>query len=534
MAQAFHKFQVGEYNESVKILFYLLRINPKNYQALNLIGIIYGTNKNHKDALTYFKKGLKINPEDGSLNFNIAKAYSELGEDHRAIKHHLIAINKEPGNCDYWLNYGNSLAKQNQIKESISAYDKVIEINSEHIEAWFNKGVALGRLKLFELALECYDKVINHHLKLFELKSIPEIALEKIDRYQKAYNNQAQIYLELGLFQRALDGYDKAISLDPYYFEAINNKSLLLLRINISQHGYELFEMRHKTLRSLLKFNMTLPLWDGQGSTKRLLVFGEQGIGDQVMYGGVLPELRAYPQEKVVALERRLLALFKRSMPEMEFVDIEQLNDAEGFEEQIAIGSLPRLFRPDRDSFARVKSPYLVADAERAQGLREMVQRPGKRVCGVSWSSRREEIGQGKSIDLAQMLVPLAGAGMHFVNLQYGDTQQEREALMREHGIELQNVAEVDNFADIDGLAALIQACDLVITTSNTTVHLAGALGKETKLLVPGGRSRLWYWGQDQSRSIWYPTVRIYGQEKIGDWQIPLAQIKADLQGEGA
>jgi hypothetical protein len=300
------------------------------------------------------------------------------------------------------------------------------------------------------------------------------------------------------------------------------------------KQGWDIYEMRHKTLRSLLKFNMTLPLWDGQGSTKRLLVFGEQGIGDQVMYGGVLPELRAYPQEKVVALERRLLALFKRSMPEMEFVDIEQLNDAEGFEEQIAIGSLPRLFRPDRDSFARVKSPYLVADAERAQGLREMVQRPGKRVCGVSWSSRREEIGQGKSIDLAQMLVPLAGAGMHFVNLQYGDTQQEREALMREHGIELQNVAEVDNFADIDGLAALIQACDLVITTSNTTVHLAGALGKETKLLVPGGRSRLWYWGQDQSRSIWYPTVRIYGQEKIGDWQIPLAQIKADLQGEGA
>jgi ADP-heptose:LPS heptosyltransferase len=78
----------------------------------------------------------------------------------------------------------------------------------------------------------------------------------------------------------------------------------------------------------------------------------------------------------------------------------------------------------------------------------------------------------------------------------------------------------------------LIEACDVVVTTSNTTVHLAGALGKDTLLLLPRGRSRLWYWGHDQIRSIWYPPVRIYAQEKIGDWQSPLAGIKAYLEGE--
>jgi ADP-heptose:LPS heptosyltransferase len=72
----------------------------------------------------------------------------------------------------------------------------------------------------------------------------------------------------------------------------------------------------------------------------------------------------------------------------------------------------------------------------------------------------------------------------------------------------------------------------VVVTTSNTTVHLAGALGKDTLLLLPRGRSRLWYWGHDQIRSIWYPPVRIYAQEKIGDWQSPLAGIKAYLEGE--
>jgi ADP-heptose:LPS heptosyltransferase len=182
--------------------------------------------------------------------------------------------------------------------------------------------------------------------------------------------------------------------------------------------------------------------------------------------------------------------------------------------------------RPTKESFEKVKSPYLVADAARVQELRQLVRRPGKRICGVSWSSKREEIGQGKSISLAQMLEPLASDALHFVNLQYGDTAEERAALLRERGIEVQSVDQVDNFNDIDGLAALIEACDVVVTTSNTTVHLAGALGKDTLLLLPRGRSRLWYWGHDQIRSIWYPPVRIYAQEKIGDWQSPLTEIK--------
>lgn len=150
--------------------------------------------------------------------------------------------------------------------------------------------------------------------------------------------------------------------------------------------------------------------------------------------------------------------------------------------------------------------------------------------CGVSWSSKRKGLGKNKSISLEQMLVPLASDRLHFVNLQYGDTAAERQALQEKHGIDVQNVDSIDNFNDLDGLAALIEACDVILTTSNTTAHLAGALGKETLLLLPVGRSKHWYWQASQDgKSLWYPSIRLFSQEQPDAWQLPLANIKSYL-----
>jgi hypothetical protein len=158
--------------------------------------------------------------------------------------------------------------------------------------------------------------------------------------------------------------------------------------------------------------------------------------------------------------------------------------------------------------------------------LREKIARPGKLVCGVSWSSNRKSIGGQKSLGLAQLLTPMASDQPHFVDLQYGDTAPERQALAHEKGIKVQHLDEVDNFQDLDGLAALIQACDWVVTTSNTTAHLAGALGKQTLLLLPLGKGRLWYWVEHGGSNSWYPSIRSFSQVQPGDWSTPLRDLK--------
>ena len=217
-------------------------------------------------------------------------------------------------------------------------------------------------------------------------------------------------------------------------------------------------------------------------------------------------------------------------MPGFDFVDLATVSDALDFAEQLPLGSLPRLFRPDLASFSRARHPYLQADALRSANLRSKIERGDRLVCGVSWSSSRKSIGRHKSLSLEQMLVPLASPRMHFVDLQYGDTTAERQAMRQSHGIDVQHLDEVDNFHDIDGLAALIQACDVVITTSNSTAHLAGALGKSTLLLLPSGKGQLWYWAEINGTIPWYPSIRAFRQHDVGNWQKPLQEIKAALE----
>jgi ADP-heptose:LPS heptosyltransferase len=115
---------------------------------------------------------------------------------------------------------------------------------------------------------------------------------------------------------------------------------------------------------------------------------------------------------------------------------------------------------------------------------------------------------------------------MHFVNLQYGDTQEEVNRLAHKHGLKLLQCNSVDNHANLDGLAALIRACDLVVTTSNSTAHLAGGVGVPTELIVPPLGRRLWYWCHSHNqRSLWYPSITIHeaGEPvKMGTAQIVL------------
>ena len=105
-----------------------------------------------------------------------------------------------------------------------------------------------------------------------------------------------------------------------------------------------------------------------------------------------------------------------------------------------------------------------------------------------------------------------------FVDLQYGDTSKERQSFYKKYGINLIKIKEIDNYDDIEGLAALIDACDFVVTVSNTTAHIAGAIGKKTYLMLPKGKGKLWYWSKENDQSLWYKSIKIMEQKEIGQW----------------
>jgi hypothetical protein len=214
----------------------------------------------------------------------------------------------------------------------------------------------------------------------------------------------------------------------------------------------------------------------------------------------------------------RLVPLFARSFPDVDVVPVRPDLSSESIAAHVALASLGRHVRPDWSSFKRPPPTYLKADPDRTAALRSRLREQGQCVVGLSWASSNSKVGAAKTASLLDFETVLRIPRCRFIDLQYGNTQAERDVVASEFGINVERLKDVDNFNDIDGLAALISACDIVVTISNTTAHLAGALGKRTWVFLPSGRGRFWYWFRDREDSPWYPAVRLKRQMQNQSW----------------
>lgn len=500
-----------------------------------------------ESAIADYDQALKLSPHHPDALINKGNALQELSLWSQALQCHEDALALRPEHDQGWLGKARSLVAMRHFEAGLTATDKLIELTPLQVKAWCLRGLCLNGLSQYKAALEAFD----HALRLDDQHAQSWCgrgqALEAMDRpaeAEQAYRtaisldkDYADAWINLGVCLQNVARYEEAaatlthaLELTPLDLWARWNLGLVLMQLGRMREAWPWFESRWEVPDLQLRRIQTAKrMWGGDASERPVLLWGEQGIGDQILYASILAEVARLPQKKYIALDKRLIPLFARSMPGLEFVDLATVSDALDFAEQLPLGSLPGLFRPDLASFNRAQHPYLQADTKRSAALRHKITREGKLVCGVSWSSSRKSIGRQKSLALEQMLLPLALPHLHFVDLQYGDTAAERLALKQAHGIEVQHLDELDNFHDLDGLAALIQAVDIVITISNSTAHLAGALGKPTLLLLPSGKGQLWYWTEVDSRIPWYPSIEVFRQDKVGDWEFALQSLQRRL-----
>jgi hypothetical protein len=226
-------------------------------------------------------------------------------------------------------------------------------------------------------------------------------------------------------------------------------------------------------------------------------------------------------------VDPRLLPLLQRAMPQLHFYSAQQSLPRDSYDHHIPMASLCGKLRPTAASFQRPGGPLLIADRERSKALRSTLDATGRFLCGISWRSNSPVLGARKSLALQQIAYALVHPDVQLVSLQYGAVSHELAALRDSAGIDVLEVTSVDNSNDIDGLAALIDACDLVISISNTTVHLAGGLGKPTWVLlhhVPD-----WRWGLHDERSLWYPSLRLFRQRVNNEWEETLHRVRGHL-----
>lgn len=195
------------------------------------------------------------------------------------------------------------------------------------------------------------------------------------------------------------------------------------------------------------------------------------------------------------------------------------------------MGSLSRWLRCSFESFPRHRG-YLKAEPSRVQSYRRSLledSRGADYIVGISWHSSNQEFGSLKSVALRDWRGILQVPGVRFVDLQYGDTAAERSLIEEQAGVRIEHLPDLDLYHDLEGLAALCAAGDLVITVSNVTAHVAGALGSPTWVLLPKANGRLWYWFAGRPDSPWYPSMRMFTQQTPGSWREVLDDVAREL-----
>jgi tetratricopeptide (TPR) repeat protein len=510
--------QTGRPTEAVERINKYLEVRPDDAQAMSILGLCYFDLKDYVNAVSIFERALEMNPGVVHTMQNMAKAQFQIEDYAAARQTHETVLAVLGQDVEAMIGIGLCNRELGDYEAALGMLEYAIIAEPRRAESHFYYGNVLRDVKDFQSAIDAYGTAITLN-----------------PNYLEAYANCASCLKDLGMISEAMAFYDSALMLDPMHAEANYNRALLLLNNLKLEEGWRLYERRLDSDTSVRKFlggqRLRLaPEWHGHGQPNSLLVINEQGPGDQIFFSGMLPDLANQVPGATVCLEPRLVPLFKRSMPALNFISPDQL-DGNQFDAQIYLGSLGRIYRNNAESLSAIQSSYLVADPARSAELRTKLKNPEKLVCGISWNSKNADHGAGKSLSLEALNPVLQLTGFDFVNLQYGDTSEERDAFVQQHGVSIHHIDEIDNRNDLDGLAALIDACDIVVTVSNTTAHLAAALGKPVIVMLPNNDALFWYWHRDSHTTPWYPSVRLFRRSDSGRWEDVIDAVALTLAG---
>ncbi|HYL88124.1 MAG TPA: tetratricopeptide repeat protein [Burkholderiales bacterium] len=327
----------------------------------------------------------------------------------------------------------------------------------------------------------------------------------------------------------------RALSLEPGQAMAHQNLGLALLKGGTYGEGWDHFEWRTQSEELVSVYRrFPFPEWDGSDLTgKTILVYAEQGLGDEIMFASCLPELERVAGRVVLECEPRLGPLFARSFPRCRVFARERteanawarsLEPSPDF--QIPIGSLPRRFRRQREDFPRHQG-YLKADAGKLERWRSRLASLGNgRKLGLAWRGGLLKTGKmRRSLGSAELGPLLKRKDAVFVSLQYGDVRDEIAGFERAYGIQVLHAQEAID--DYDECAALVCALDGVVSVCTAVVHLTGALGRPCLVMAP--YSPEWRYGMSGDAMPWYPSVRVLRQRAPGEWAPVIADVLAAL-----
>lgn len=521
-------------------------------------------NEDTHAQIRLYRELLKLTPQLAIAHAALARALVEIGDESAARPHIEFALSQPQDD------------KVDRCLFGMLIDSGYFTGNLEQARTWFEESPSLTRFSLLYSALTKADakEEIEQYLHyMLEKETAPEqqsqlltllaqlyysigrfhdsIACYKLGLEQTPGNptqlfNLALALEQVGNYKDALELYQAILRKNPEHIGTHNNLAMLLLRLGQFPIGWQQYEWRWQATQKEHYEHFSIPRWNGEPlDDKTLLVWGEQGVGDHIMFASMLDEVRQLCGKLHYEIYARLDPIFKRSFPEVNFIRREQqgeedINGRSMFKQiwpsadyQIPIGSLPAILRRSREEFP-AQERFLYANKEMTEQFSNDYRTlfSEKRLIGVSWrggNSINNE-SQSRRIPLAALDILARLPNVQLINLQYGDTHEElREAMS--HGISIYNDDRVNPKLDLESQAAQIAALDAVVSIDNTTVHLAGAIGAPTYALLPLNPS--FRWGLEEGISYWYGRVQLFRNRTIDDWSEVLQRVIDQMQADG-
>jgi tetratricopeptide (TPR) repeat protein len=542
-----------------------LTLAPKRPSVMNNLAAVLFSLKKYAEARLVCEQLLEIDPADATALLHLGNCQAQLDSAGEALISYDKALMIRPDFADALTNRGNALLALRRPGEALASHDRALAIAPGSAEALYNRGKALLELKRPEEALASYERALaikpdyadalnnsgnalveQGKLEQAEAQYLRAIAIQP--DHAKAYSGLGVVRHDQGRMDEALRWFEQALARDGSLADAQYNLAVTRLyrqEFEAAWPGHE-HRLAFADVRKLVRGNLAtvtlyeqLARWQGpeQAVAGAVGIWAEQGIGDHVLYSTLIPELIASGVPFIYEVDQRLVGVYERAFPNGRFVaSAEPPQEVLRRASRVMLaGSLPGLFRRSRESFSRQPRRLLSALPERVAKYRSRMDAlgPGFKVA-LSWQSRRKgRAGLGKSLPLMLFAPLLELERVHFVDVQYGDTVAERREVEQCSGVRLLHFDEVDYFHDLEAVLAILEACDLLITTSNVSAHLAGALGMPVWLLYLAERPPFHYWAHDGShRCLWYPSVEIVSAPHFTTWDPLIDHVKERLARE--
>lgn len=508
------------------------QLDEDNAKAYHVLGMGLERMGHLHKALVTYERAFELDPNDPELLINLGLTAWNLKLTDGAAKLFRLYIAACPNSPLGYNNLGS-------VQSDMGRPDIAIEILREAIYKMPHQAILWNSLAT----------VLAEEGRADESIVFYEEAARLEPNFARAYHNLGYAYQHLSQRDKALASYDRALELvvDPNErIETLHSRSICLIGLGQLKEGWREYEIRNnERFRCYFHHIIDAPKWQGEPlEGKKLLLVGEQGLGDEIMFANILPDAQDAVGETgklQICVDPRLVPLVARSFPRAEVgpYDDRTLIDKDGNKALRLVPFASKDNKPDlwapmgtalqyyRDDLAKFPhKAFLVPDADRVAGFRAILDRlPGKKV-GICWRSMM--MGAKR----AKYFAPIDNWGqilktpdISFVNIQYGDCTADIARAEEAFGVKIHQIEGLDLRNDIDGAAALCAALDLVLSAPTAAAHTAASVGAKTWFLSAGiGWPQL-----GTAEYPWYPDTKVFWPEKFGDWDAVLPRFAAEL-----